>query len=150
MRVGTRRRTAMLFVVALGLLVPAGALAAFPGTDPTESPRANTPNDPGFDPCEADDPDTSPPRCTSYFSEQYRSFGFSPDSANQVPGAPHSIGATTYPDCSQLDRQGRDANLAAGDPECSQIRGVRADTAWKYSTGDPKVVVAILDTGIRW
>src|SRR6476469_1330246 len=150
MRVATRRRTAVLFVVLLGLLVPAAALAAFPGTDPSESPRANTPNDPGFDACEADDPNTSPPRCSTYFDEQYGSFGFSPDSANAVPSAPHSVGATRYVKCSQLDEQGRDANQAAGDPRCAQISGVRADTAWKYSAGDAKVTVAILDTGIRW
>jgi hypothetical protein len=140
----------VLFVVLLGLLVPAAAFAAFPGTDPSESPRANTPNDPGFDPCESDDPNTSPPRCSTYFDEQYGSFGFSPDSANAVPSAPHSVGATRYVKCSQLDEQGRDANQAAGDPRCAQISGVRADTAWKYSAGDAKVTVAILDTGIRW
>jgi Subtilase family len=140
----------VLFAVLITLLVPAAALAAFPGTDPAESPRANTPNDPGFDACEADDPDTSPPRCTTYFDEQYGSFGFSPDSANEAPSAPHSVGATRYVNCSQLDEQGRDANQAAGDPRCAQIAGVRADTAWKYSAGDPKVSVAILDTGIRW
>ena len=50
----------------------------------------------------------------------------------------------------QLDQQGRDANVDAGDPQCSQISGVRADTAWKYSSGLPTVSVAILDTGIRW
>jgi hypothetical protein len=134
----------------MALVVPAAAFAAFPGTDPSESPRVNTPNDPGFDPCEADDPDTSPPRCTTYFNEQYGSFGFSPDTANEAPGVPHSEGATRYVKCSQLDQQGRDANVAAGDPACAQIAGVRADTAWKYSAGDPKVSVAILDTGIRW
>ena len=40
--------------------------------------------------------------------------------------------------------------MADGVPQCSQIAGVRADAAWKYSTGDPDTVVAILDTGIRW
>ena len=136
--------------VLIALAAPGAAIAAFPGTNPAESPRANTPNDPDFDPCEADDPDTSPPRCTSYWNEEFRSFGFSPDSANQIPLVPHNIGATQYSDCSQLDQQGRDANVAAGDPQCSQIAGVREDTAWKYSAGDPSVSVAILDTGIRW
>jgi subtilase family protein len=135
----------VLLAALLAFAVPSAALAAFPGTDPSESPRVNTPNDPGFDPCEGDDPDTAPPRCTSYFEEQFGSFGFSPDSANEAPGV-----HTQYVDCSQLDQQGRDANVAAGDPACSQIAGVRADTAWKYSAGSPKVAVAILDTGIRW
>ena len=57
---------------------------------------------------------------------------------------------TPYVNCSQLDQQGRDANADAGDPACSQLAGVRADTAWKYSSGIPAVSVAILDTGIRW
>src|SRR5919109_325402 len=89
-------------VLIAALALPGAALAAFPGSNPAESPRANTPNDPNFDRCEADDPDTSPPRCTSYWGEDFRLFGFSPD------------------------------------------------TAWKYSTGSPKTVVAVLDTGIRW
>ncbi len=141
----------MLAVTIVALLAPPSlAVAAFPGSNPAESPRLNAPNDPGFDPCEADDADTSPPRCTSYFSEQFGPFGFSPDSANQIPLVPHSIGATQYADCSQLDAQGRAANVAAGDPQCAQIAGIRADTAWKYSTGSPNVTVAVLDTGIRW
>ncbi len=44
---------------SIALALPCAALAAFPGADPTESPRTNTPNDPGFDRCEADDPDTA-------------------------------------------------------------------------------------------
>jgi hypothetical protein len=150
---GRRRVSLAGAAVLLCLLVPALAVAAnpgFPGTDPTESPRANTPDDPDFDRCEGDDPDTTPPRCESYFDEEFRLFGFSPDSANQVPLLPHEVAATQYQDCTQLDAQGKEANRDAGDPECSQIAGVRADTAWKYSTGSPEVSVAILDTGIRW
>src|SRR5688500_1326799 len=139
-------------LVALALIAPSAASAAFPGSDPDESPRTNTPNDPGFDPCEPDvEPggDGGDGTCTTYTEEAYRLFGFSPESANVLPG-PHQAFATQYQDCSQLDAQGRDANQKAGDPECSQIAGVRADTAWKYSTGNPSVKVAILDTGIRW
>jgi hypothetical protein len=129
----------------IALALPCAALAAFPGTDPNESPRTNTPNDPAFDRCEADDPDTPPADCDSYFEEQFGSFGFRPDTAQEAPGV-----ATQYDNCAQLNQQGRNANVDAGDPQCSQISGVRADTAWKYSTGNPNVSVAILDTGIRW
>jgi Subtilase family/RTX calcium-binding nonapeptide repeat (4 copies) len=131
---------------------PAVAAAAFPGTDPTESPRLNAPDDPEFDRCELDDAETPALDCTSYFDEDFRLFGFSPDTANVAPVPPqlHGTAATRYLDCSQLDAQGRAANVAAGDPECAQLAGIRADTAWKYSTGDPEVAVAILDTGIRW
>ncbi|HKG36768.1 MAG TPA: S8 family serine peptidase [Solirubrobacterales bacterium] len=155
-RIRLGRVAACAAVLACLLALPALALAAFPGSDPSESPRVNTPDDPGFDPCELDDEQrapATPPPCDSYFEEEFRLFGFSPDSANQVPGAPmtaHPVAATTYADCSQLDAQGREANLDAGDLECAQLAGVRADTAWKYSTGDPAVSIAILDTGIRW
>ena len=147
-----RRRSvaACAAVVAVCVCVPGLAAASFPGTNPSESPRAHTPNDPDFDRCEVDDPDTSVGDCDSYFDEQWGAFGFSPDSANQVPLLPHSVAATRYADCSQLDAQGRAANVAAGDPRCAQIGGIRADTAWKYWTGDPRTVVAVLDTGIRW
>ena len=146
---------ASLAFCLLALVVPTGALAAFPGPETDPDPRNDTPNDPGFDPCELDDAETpgEPPECTTYFSEQYGSFGFSPDSANTVPLAPletHPATATQYLDCAQLDAQGKAANVADGVPQCSQLSGVRADAAWKYSTGDPDTVVAILDTGIRW
>ena len=156
----------------LAVLIPAAALAAFPGTDPHESPRVNTPNDPEFDRCEGDDEDVAQgvpaTDCGTYAEEEFRTFGFSPDSANEVPpvAGPHYATGTRYKDCpldaqgtSQIDPQGREANRLAedaGDPagdalaECLQIAGVRADTAWKYSDGDPDVAVAILDTGIEW
>jgi len=138
--------------VALTILLAVPALADFgdPGTDPSESPRLNTPDDLEFDRCETDDEDTPQQECGSYFNEEYGSFGFSPDSAIE-PGLPPLGGdRTNYDNCAQLDAQGREANLDAGDPECSQLSGVRADTAWKYSTGDPDTSIAILDTGIRW
>ncbi|UJA21164.1 S8 family serine peptidase [Thermoleophilia bacterium SCSIO 60948] len=160
-----RARLIALAVAVFGLLaLPAIALAAFPGTDPDESPRVNTPNDPEFDRCEADDEQTGLESCTTYFDEEFRLFGFSPDSARSVPDpvgvTPHYVNGTRYANCDQLNASGRAANLKAeglapGDPgaalaECLQISGIRADSAWKYSTGSPDVSVAILDTGIRW
>ena len=146
----------VLLALALALLLPAVALGAFPGGNPAESPRVNAPNDPDFDRCEGDN--EGGPTCGTYTDEEFRAFGFSPDSANQVLSAgpaPHYVTGTKYRDCSQLDAQGRAANVAAEKSpanlgECLQIAGVRADTAHKYSTGDPDTVVAILDTGIRW
>ncbi len=149
-------RRAALALGLLALAVPAGALAAFPGSNPAESPRANTPNDPDFDDCEVDDAQGG--TACSYFGEDYRLFGFSPDTANQTPlWSPNLhntpiLGATSYSNCAQLDTQGQAANVAAGDNlvPCAQIGGIRADTAWKRTTGDPDTVIAILDTGIRW
>ncbi len=47
-------------------------------------------------------------------------------------------------------RRARPPTRSTAIHQCAQIAGIRADTAWKYSTGDPDVAVAILDTGIRW
>src|SRR5919106_1844408 len=157
---GVMRVLGALCALAVALIAPAWALGAnpsFPGSDPEESVRINTPDDPEFDRCESDN-EEEPRECTTYFDEEFRAFGFSPDTANVVPDPtgtlPHAATGTRYADCSQLDAQGRAANLAAegGNPlaECLQIAGIRADTAWKYSTGDPDVAIAILDTGIRW
>ena len=129
----------LLVVTVLVLAAAAPAFGAFPGTDPAESPRLNTPNDPSFDRCEADDSDTPERECTSYFEEQFGYFGFAPDTSDAV-----------YQDPSQLDEQGRQANVAAGNDPLEQISGVRADTAWKYSIGSPDIAIAILDTGIEW
>ena len=143
---GAGRRTAALGAALIALALPCAALAAFPGADPTESPRANTPNDPGFDRCEADDPDTAPGDCDSYFEEQFGSFGFSPDSAQAGARAWRPSTSTARSSTSRAETP----TSPPGTPQCSQISGVRADTAWKYSTGAPAVSVAILDTGIRW
>ena len=133
--------SAALAVAVACVVVPAIALAAFPGTNPAESPRANPPNDPGYDSCELDAEDT----CSTYGDEDYRLFGFSPDSALVAPGF-HTPTSTARSSTSRAATP----NALAGDPQCSQIGGVRADTAWKYSTGDPSTAIAILDTGIRW
>ncbi len=132
----------IMFAVVVG-----PALGAFPGDGPAESPRLNTPDDPRFDACESDDETAGAERCNSYFNEQFNLFGFRPDSAFTDPV---TKSPTQYADCSQLDAQGREANRRAGDPECSQIAGIRADSAWKYSIGDSGTAVAILDTGIEW
>ena len=133
-------------IVAVALMAGAPAFAAFPGANPAESPRLNTPDDPGFDRCEPDD-ETTPAEqeCDSYFSEQFGLFGFRPDSARNLANQP-----LQYDDCDQLDEQGRAANQSKGDPQCAVIGGIRADTAWKYSTGSPATVVAIFDNGIEW
>ena len=100
------------------LAVPAvalGANPAFPGSDPTESPRLNTPDDSHFDECEGDDAD-GVQECATYGEERYHQFGFSPDSAQITPGV-----RAFYADCNpltqagdgQLDKQGEDANAAA-------------------------------------
>ena len=158
-----------VLVACACLAIPAvalGANPAFPGDDPTESPRLNTPDDSDFDECEGDDADGTQ-ECQTYFEERYQQFGFGPDSAQSAPGV-----RTRYLDCNpltpgsdgQLDADGENANEDAETPglgllgRCNMIAGVRADTAWKYFgkendpglPGDPNVEIAILDTGARW
>jgi hypothetical protein len=136
-----RHRATALLVTLAALAAPALALAAnpnFPGSDPDESVRANTPDDPEFDACEPDN--AGGPSCNSVFSEGYERFGFAP-SGTQL--------TATYKNPQGTERQ-QAQNLAAGRNPLGQIPGVSADRAWKRSTGDPRVKVAILDTGIRW
>ena len=69
------------------LLVAAPALASFPGSNPSESVRINTPNDPGFDHCEPDD-EQGPPTCSNAFGEQYERFGFAPNGSQHDRALP--------------------------------------------------------------
>src|SRR4051812_42602720 len=140
LRAAVKRRLLTLALLVLLAVVPA-ALAAnpnFPGKDPDESVRLNTPDDPDFDPCEPDNDGGS--TCSSVFSEQYERFGFAPFGTQLT---------ATYKNPQDTARQ-QQQNLAAGRNPLGQIPGVSADRAWKRSIGDPRVHVAILDTGIRW
>jgi hypothetical protein len=123
------------------LLIAAPALAQFPGSNPNESVRINTPNDPNFDHCEPDD-EQGPPTCTNVFDQQYERFGFAPN-GSQASAIYHN------PNDPHVQRY-MDQNTLAGRNPLGQVPGVSVDRAWKYSTGDPSVQIAILDTGIRW
>ncbi|HMC06802.1 MAG TPA: S8 family serine peptidase, partial [Solirubrobacterales bacterium] len=137
---GTRRRSAVVVAAAVALAIPSVATAAFPGSDPNESVRANAPNDPGFDRCEPDNEGGQ--ECSNVFGEEYARFGFAPASA-QNTATYHNL---TDPHTQRLMAQ----NTLAGRTPAGQVSGVSADRAWKYSPGDPEVQVAILDTGIDW
>jgi hypothetical protein len=126
-------------VAALALAAaPAVAQAAFPGSDPDESVRVNTPDDPAFDHCESDDEQGAD--CSNVFDEEYERFGFAPDASEHT---------ALYKNPLDTARQ-QEQNLEAGRNPLGQIPGVSADRAWKRSTGRPDVRIAILDTGIRW
>jgi hypothetical protein len=124
--------------VVLALTLPAAALAAFPGSDPNESVRVNTPNDPSFDRCEPDNEGGA--TCSNVFDQEIERFGFAPSSSQFT---------ATYKNPAGTLRQ-QQQNALAGRNPLGQIAGVSADRAWKISTGRPDVQVAILDTGIRW
>jgi hypothetical protein len=123
-------------VAALALAAP--AQAAFPGSDPDESVRINTPNDPDFDHCESDDEQGAD--CSNVFDEEYERFGFAPDASEHT---------ALYKNPLDTARQ-QEQNTKAGRNPLGQIPGVSADRAWKRSIGRPDVRIAILDTGIRW
>ena len=72
------RRTASIALVATVALSAAafGANPSFPGTDPNESVRLNTPNDPDFDRCESDNQGGA--TCSNVFDQEIDRFGFAP------------------------------------------------------------------------
>jgi len=137
-----RRGSLAALLAALALAVPAyGAVDhGWPGGDPNESVRLHTPNDPGFDCAEPDDQDGG--SCTNVFDEQTQRFGFAPQASQNT--------ATYLNDSSPATQEIEQQNLAAGRNRTGQASGVSADRAWKFTAGDPRVKVAILDTGIRW
>jgi hypothetical protein len=130
-----------VLLVALVLAVPAYAADhGWPGSDTNESVRLHTPNDPGFDCAEPDDQDGG--SCTNVFDEQTQRFGFAPQATQNS--------ATYLNDSSPATQEIEQQNVAAGRNRTGQASGVSADRAWKFTPGDPRVKVAILDTGIRW
>ena len=136
---GRARRLAVAALIAC-LLAAAPALGAFPGANPDESVRLNTPNDPDFDSCEPDNEGGA--TCSNVFDEELERFGFAPN-ASQLTALykpPFDAHVT------RLQAQ----NTAAGRNPLGQVSGVSADRAWKRSIGRPDVEIAILDTGIRW
>jgi hypothetical protein len=131
-------RVPLVAVLLLALCAP--AFAAFPGSDPDESVRVNTPDDPEFDRCEPDDEQGA--SCTNTFGQQFERFGFAPN-GSQLTALYHN---PLDPHVQRLSAQ----NTLAGRNPLGQLAGVSADRAWKRSKGTASVQVAILDTGIRW
>ena len=113
----------LLAVVSPGFAGHTGS-TRFPNSDP--NPRVGTPDDPEFDCAEPDDEDDVPV-CTQVWSEQYGLFGFPPNSTEAT---------ATYHDPGRAGQ--------------GQISGVSADRAWKMTTGDDEIAIAIIDTGIVW
>ncbi|HEX8074930.1 MAG TPA: FG-GAP-like repeat-containing protein [Thermoleophilaceae bacterium] len=138
LRAGLAAATAALVAAA----VPAAAAVdhGFPGTDPNESVRIHTPNDHDFDHCEIDDQDGQD--CGSLFEETFARFGFAP-AATQDSAVYHN------PLDAHVQRLSAQNTLAGRHP-LGQVGGVSADRAWKYTTGDPRVKIAIVDTGAKW
>ena len=126
-------RFRVLVVLSLLALVVVPALASartFPGTDPNESVRINTPNDPGFDHCERDDEDGLP-TCANVFDESYERFGFAPN-GSELTALFHN---PLDPHVQRLMAQ----NTLAGRNALGQVPGYSADRAWKFSAGNPDV-----------
>src|SRR5436190_1860176 len=88
--------------------------------------RHDTPDDPGYDFAEPNDEDGAP-TSANLFDEQFYLFGF--------PSA-RTANTAIYKDGPHV-----------GMP---MVSGFNAAGAWKLERGDPKALVAILDTGIKW
>jgi hypothetical protein len=87
--------------------------------------RNDTPNDPGYDGAEPDDPDGV--GNTNIYDEAFGLFGW-PSQRSRLTAIYHD-------------------GPNAGNP---QISGFNASGAWKLDRGRPDSVIAILDTGIKW
>ena len=123
-------------------LIPGVAAAAnpdFPGDDPDESVRLHTPDDPDFDRCEPDN-EEGPAECSNVFDQEFARFGFAPAATDE---------SATYKNGTAPPRA-VEQNTRAGRNPTGQLSGVSADRAWQLSIGDPRVTIAILDTGINW
>jgi hypothetical protein len=138
------RRTASIAVLATVALSAAafGANPDFPGTDPGESVRIHTPDDPVFDRCEPHPPGEGTQTCTGAFGQEFERFGFAPNGTQNSALYKNP----TDPHVARLIGQ----NALAGRNPLGQVSGVSADRAWKFSTGDASVQVGIVDTGIEW
>ena len=140
-----KRRGWVAAALAASLALPAAAWAGFDNPTPADPgqqfgadnpQRHDTPNDYHYDYAEPDD-ETTPPDgqlpSTNIFDERYDLFGF--------PSARTRLTAT-YKDGPNA------AKIAPG--VTPQISGFNAAGAWKILRGDPRVRIAILDTGINW
>src|SRR4051794_41002998 len=133
-RVGVLRRVVIVMVLALVASAPVawGRDFEHPASHDTAQQlttsgpqRDDTPNDPGYDNAEPDDPDTASPS-TNIYDERFDLFGFP---SARSPSAIYAEGPN------------------AGKP---MVSGFNAAGAWKLTRGDGGVAAAILDTGIKW
>jgi hypothetical protein len=128
----------------LALLVPGAAIALASDFDhpassntsqqftpppaPTNPQRQDKPNDPEYDNAE---PDGNTPHTTNFYDERFDLFGFP---SQLTPLALYTDGP----------------NASCNVPPCRQVAGFNAAGAWKRTRGRGDVVIAILDTGIKW
>jgi len=140
-RRGARGAARAALVAVLALLAPGAALALAsdfehparspgdtsqqftPPPSPTNPHLRDKPNDPGYDNAE---PGGNTPHSSNFYDERFDLFGFP---SALTPSALYSEG----PNAGKL-----------------QVAGFNASGAWKLTRGRPDVVIAILDTGIKW
>ncbi|MEA2350435.1 MAG: hypothetical protein QOG86_1376, partial [Thermoleophilaceae bacterium] len=154
-RQGRRVRGAIRasLVVAVALLAPGAALAVAsdfehpassetrqqfeppPAPAATNPQRGDKPTDTDYDNAE---PDGNLPHTSNFYDQRFDLFGF--------PSALTPL--AVYADGPNQTRCTTEVPPVA--PPCRQIAGFNAAGAWKRTRGRPDVVVAILDTGIKW
>ena len=140
------RRVALALAVALfTVLIPAVALAAYPGSNPTRASASTRPTTPAT---------TRPSRTATRRRARTSSTTSTRASASRRTRAraPPSTTRRRRPPARSRRTPPRGATRSGRSP------GVSADRAWKFFgeddpnglVGDPDVEIAILDTGIRW
>src|SRR5206468_13084730 len=108
-----------------------------PPATPAQNPQlGDKPNDPGYDGAE---PGGNPPHTTNFYDDNHERFDLFGFPSALTPLATYADG----PNATACTAQ-------AVPPPCRQIAGFNAAGAWKRTRGRGDVVIAILDTGIRW
>jgi len=121
-------RTTQCFGLALLLLITAGRAGA-------EFPYPANPA-----PCLGHQ---VPPVC--FHNTDFASFAFLP--STEPPTVPNDFGNNNW---KLTSGKTGDPVIDADPRELFGVRGASVDRAWQVSTGRPDVVIAVLDSGIRW
>lgn len=83
----------------------------------------------------------------SSYKDRWELWGFLPDEETHPDtGAGENLDAWEGSACAE----GSDADDCVSEDQAGLASGQSADLAWLMSVGDPRVVIAVLDSGIKW
>jgi hypothetical protein len=80
------------------------------------------------------------------FAGAWERWGFLPDETTHPGRGPQPIDAWEKTPCAP----GESGDHCVRPGQAGLTAGMSADTSWLLSTGDPRVVIGVLDSGIRW
>lgn len=81
------------------------------------------------------------------FGGSYELWGFLPDETTHGAGAGANMDAWERTPCAPGEE---DSDACVRDGQAGLAAGQSADQAWLLSTGDPRIIIGELDSGIRW